>query len=80
MTKRLFLFLLLTSLISLLGCFTNPSDVGRVQENSFENERRKQEELIKRQQEVIERQQRELTDIKRQSVYDEQLRRLDPKE
>ena len=51
-----------------------------MKEDSFEKDKRKQEELIKRQQEVIERQQRELTDIKRQAAYDDEFRRLDPKE
>ena len=72
--------LCLLVVLSMVGCYTNPTDVGRVKEDSFEKDKRKQEELIKRQQEVIERQQRELTDIKRQAAYDDEFRRLDPKE
>lgn len=76
-----YLFLVcLMSVLVMQGCAVNPTDVGRSQETSFEQQKRKQEELILRQKAVIERQQRELTDIKRQSAYDEQFRSLDPKE
>jgi hypothetical protein len=76
MKKIILTFLSLLS----VGCYTHPSDVGRVQSDSFENKVRAQEELIRRQQEVIKRQERELKDIERQRYYNDQYERFNPVE
>ncbi len=67
-------------LLVLCGCAVAPTDVGRVEKDSFETKRRSQEELILRQQEIIRRQERELKDVERQRYYNEQYRKFEPQE
>ncbi len=62
------------------ACAVSPTDIGRVENDSFEAKRRNQEELILRQQEIIRRQERELKDVERQRYYNDQYRRFEPQE